>query len=93
LLLDVRPPRGTTLREAWFYAAAPRVVDHAAAQALVREGTAQRLTVPRDRNGSVERLTGVLVAETGAGTRALEVDAPLVGPPRSRSSNTKESKP
>lgn len=92
-LLDVRPPRGTTLEEAWFYAAAPRVVDHAGPQALAREATAHRLTVPRDPDGSVERLTGVLVARTGAGTRALEVDAPLVGPPRPGISNTKESKP
>jgi thiol:disulfide interchange protein DsbD len=92
-LLDVRPPRGTTLREAWFYAAAPRVVDHAGPQTLAREGAAHRLSVPRDRNGSVERLSGVLVAETEDGTRALDVDVPLAGGARTTSSRTKESKP
>ncbi len=92
-LLDVRPPRGTTLREAWFYPASPRVVDHAGPQALAREGTAHRLTVPRDRNGSAERLTGVLVVETGAGTRALDVDLPLAAPSLTTSSRAKETKP
>lgn len=92
-LLDVRPPRGTSLRGAWFYPAAPRVVDHAGPQPLTREGTSHRLAVPRDRNGTAERLKGVLVAETDAGTRALEVDAPLAGAPRAASSSNKESKP
>jgi thiol:disulfide interchange protein DsbD len=92
-LLDVRPPRGTTLREAWFYAAAPRVVDHAGPQALAREGTVHTLTVPSDRNGSAERLTGVLVAETDAGTRAFDVDVPLAVASRTTNSRTKESKP
>jgi thiol:disulfide interchange protein DsbD len=92
-LLDVRPPRGTTLRGAWFYAVVPRVVDHARPQALAREGALHRLAVPRDPNGSVERLTGVLVAETGAGTRALEVDVPLAGATRTANPSHKESKP
>jgi thiol:disulfide interchange protein DsbD len=84
--LAVRPPRGTTLREAYFYPLAPRLLDHGQAQPLTREGAGHRLTLPRDPNGPpTDRLAGVLVAGTGAGTVALEVDVPLAsGPPGAR---------
>ena len=41
----------------------------------------------------LRRQTGVLVAETGDGTRALDVDVPLAGATRTANSRTKESKP
>ncbi|HEX9189694.1 MAG TPA: protein-disulfide reductase DsbD domain-containing protein [Vicinamibacteria bacterium] len=92
LRLLAQPPRGTTLREAWFYPAAPRVLDHAKPQPLAREGTAHRLELPLDPNGATpERLSGVLVAETASGTLALEVDAPLAAP--APTSTRKERKP
>ncbi len=84
LSLVVRPPRGTELREAYFYPAVPRVLDHAQPQTLTREGTAHRLALGRDPNAApLERLAGVLVAATGAGPVAVAVDVPLVrGPAR-----------
>ncbi len=84
LSLVVRPPRGTELREAYFYPAMPRVLDHAQPQTLTREGTAQRLALARDPNAAaVDRLAGVLVAGTGTGPVAVAVDVPLVrGPAR-----------
>jgi hypothetical protein len=84
--LVVRPPRGTTLRDAYFYPVAPRLLDHAQAQPLTREGAGHRLALPRDPNGApADRLAGVLVAGTGAGTVAVEVDVPLVsGAPGAR---------
>jgi thiol:disulfide interchange protein DsbD len=92
LRLLVRAPRGTTLRAAWFYPAAPRVLDHAKPQPLARDGTAHRLDLPLDSNGATpERLSGVLVAETASGTLALEVDAPLAAP--APTSTRKETKP
>jgi len=84
LSLVVRPPRGTELREAYFYPAAPRLLDHAQPQTLTRQGVAHRLALPRDPNGAtVERLAGVLVAATGTGPVAVAVDVPFVpGPAR-----------
>ena len=92
LRLLARAPRGTELREAWFYPAAPRVLDHAKPQPLVREGANHRLDLPLDPNGAApERLAGVLVVETASGTLALDVDAPLArGPaPLPRTQETK----
>ena len=84
LSLVVRPPRGTDLREAYFYPAAPRLLDHAQPQTLTRRGTAHRLELARDPNGApLERLAGVLVAGTGTGPVAVDVDVPFVpGPAR-----------
>jgi DsbC/DsbD-like thiol-disulfide interchange protein len=84
LSLVVRTPPGTELREAYFYPAVPRVLDHAQPQTLTREGTAHRLALARDPNAApLERLAGVLVAATGAGPVAVAVDVPLVrGPAR-----------
>jgi len=84
LSLVVRPPRGTELREAYFYPAAPRLLDHAQPQTLTRQGAAHRLALARDPNAApLERLAGVLVAATGAGPVAVAVDVPLVrGPAR-----------
>jgi len=78
LRLLVRAPRGAALREAWFYPAAPRVLDHAKPQPLLREGATHMLDLPLDPNGAApDRLAGVLVVETASGTLALDVDAPL----------------
>jgi len=84
LSLVVSPPRGTELREAYFYPAVPRVLDHAQPQTLTREGTAHRLALARDPNAApVQRLVGVLVAGTGAGAVAVAVDVSLAhGPAR-----------
>jgi DsbC/DsbD-like thiol-disulfide interchange protein len=84
LSLLIRPPRGTGLREAYFYPATPRVLDHAQPQKLTREGAAHRLAMVRDPNAApLERLAGVLVAGTGRGPVAIAVDVPLVpGPAR-----------
>ncbi len=84
LSLVVRPPRGTELREAYFFPAVPRVLDHAEPQTLTREGTAHRLALARDPNAApLDRLAGVLVAGTGTGPLAVAVDVPLVrGPAR-----------
>jgi thiol:disulfide interchange protein DsbD len=86
LSLVVRPPRGTDLREAYFYPTTPRLLDYAQPQKLTREGVAHRLALARDPNGAPsDRLAGVLVAGTAAGAVAVEVDVPLVsGPPGPR---------
>jgi DsbC/DsbD-like thiol-disulfide interchange protein len=93
LILVVRPPRGTALREAYFYAVTPRLLDYAQPQPLVREGAAHRLHLPRDPNGAPsERLAGVLVAETGSGTVAVEADVKVATGP-ARTSLKQERKP
>jgi DsbC/DsbD-like thiol-disulfide interchange protein len=78
LALSIRPPRGSALAEAYFFATTPRVLDYAKPQALERTKTGYRLLLARDPNGSASnRLAGVLVL-TGAGrSRALEVDVGL----------------
>jgi len=82
LSLVVRPPRGVALRDAYFYPVTPRLLDHAHPQLLTREGAAHRLALARDPNGApADRLAGVLVAGTGAGAAAVEVDVPLVSGP------------
>jgi DsbC/DsbD-like thiol-disulfide interchange protein len=93
LSLVVRPPRGTEIREAYFYPAVPRVLDHAQPQTLTREGAAGRLALSRDPNAApLERLAGVLVAATGAGPVAVAVDVPLVrGPARISLNQERES--
>jgi thiol:disulfide interchange protein DsbD len=93
LSLVVRPPRGTELREAYFYPAVPRVLDHAQPQTLTRDGIARRLALACDPNAApVERLAGVLVAGTGRGTVAVAVDVPLApGPARSSRNEEKGS--
>jgi DsbC/DsbD-like thiol-disulfide interchange protein len=80
--LVVRPPRGTALREAYFYPVTPRLIDYAQPQKLTGEGAVHRLALARDPNGAPsDRLAGVLVAGTGAGALAVEVDVPLVSGP------------
>jgi thiol:disulfide interchange protein DsbD len=77
--LVVHAPRAAALREAYFYPAAARLLDHGQPQTITREGMAHRLALARDPNGaSADRLAGVLVAGTGTGAVAVEVDAPLV---------------
>jgi DsbC/DsbD-like thiol-disulfide interchange protein len=91
--LVVRSPHGAALREAYFYAVTPRLLDYAKAQGLTREGGAHRLELPRDPNGAPsERLAGVLVAGTGNGTVALEVDVRIASGP-ARTSLIQEKKP
>jgi hypothetical protein len=93
LSLVVRPPRGAELREAYFYPAAPRLLDHGQPQTLTRQGASHRLALVRDPNGApVERLAGVLVAGTGIGPVAVDVDAPLVPDP-ARTSLKQERRP
>lgn len=80
--LVVGPPRGTALREAYFYPVTPRLVDYAQPQKLTREGAVHRLALARDPNGArTDRLAGVLVAGSGAAALAVEVDVPLVSGP------------
>jgi thiol:disulfide interchange protein DsbD len=93
LSLVVRPPRGWLLREAYFYPVTPRLVDYARPQELGRDGETYRLSLGRDPNGAPSgRLAGVLVAETGNGTVALEVDVPLASGP-ARTSIKQERRP
>jgi DsbC/DsbD-like thiol-disulfide interchange protein len=93
LTLVARAPRGTALREAYFYPTTPRLLDHAKPQALTREGDVHRLELFRDPNGAPpERLAGVLVAQTGQGTVALEVDVKVTAGP-ARTSLKQERKP
>lgn len=93
LSLVVRPPRGVALRGVYFYPVTPRLLDHAKPQPLTREGAAHRLALARDANGApTDRLAGVLVAETGNGTVAVEVDVPLASSP-ARTSLKQERKP
>jgi DsbC/DsbD-like thiol-disulfide interchange protein len=93
ILLAVRPPHGTSVRDAYFYPVTPRLVDYSRPQGLGREGGAIRLELARDPNGvPAERLNGVLVADTAAGRTALQVDVKLgSGPVRTRIE--KEGKP
>jgi DsbC/DsbD-like thiol-disulfide interchange protein len=91
--LVVRPPRGTALREAYFYPVTPRLIDYAQPQKLTREGAVHRLALARDPNGAPsDRLAGVLVAGTGTGALAVDVDVPLVSGP-ARASLKQEKKP
>lgn len=92
LALRLRPPTGTTLRGAYFYAVTPRVLDYSGPQALAGSGPALRLVLPRDPNGvaSPERLVGVLVAETAGGTIALEVNVPVASGAASSASSASE---
>jgi DsbC/DsbD-like thiol-disulfide interchange protein len=91
--LAVRPPPGTAIRDAYFYPLTPRLVDYSKPQSLRRGNGALRLELARDPNGvSAERLAGVLVAGTSAGTTALDVDVKLVSAP-ARTSIEKERKP
>jgi thiol:disulfide interchange protein DsbD len=90
--LVVRPPAGTKLGEAYFYPVTPRLLDHAQPQSLAREGGVHRLALARDPNGAPpDRLAGVLVAEIGKGTAAVEVDVKLV-PGSARASKTKKER-
>lgn len=91
--LAVRPPHGVALREAYFYPATPRLLDHAQPQTLAREGAVHRLALALDPNGApMGRLAGVLVAGTGDGPLALDVDVGIGSGP-ARASSKQESKP
>jgi DsbC/DsbD-like thiol-disulfide interchange protein len=72
--LVVSPPPGTTLEEAYFYPVTRRVLDYSKPQTLSRVAGGYRLELPRDPNGAaVDRMEGVLVGRTPAGSLALEV--------------------
>ena len=89
--LVVRGP--LALREAYFYPVTPRLLDYAKPQALTGQGAVHRLVLARDPNGApADRLAGVLVAETGGGTDAVEVDVPLAPGP-ARASPMQETRP
>jgi thiol:disulfide interchange protein DsbD len=91
--LAVHAPRGTALRDAYFFPLTPRLVDYSKPQPLRNEGAAYRLEIARDPNGApAARLAGVLVAETASGTSALEVDVPLAAGVR-KTSIDQEGKP
>jgi DsbC/DsbD-like thiol-disulfide interchange protein len=76
--LAVRPPRGTTLEEAYFYPVTRRVLDYSKPQALHREGAGYRLGLPLDpRAKPVDRLRGVLVGKTPKGPVAIAVEVGL----------------
>jgi DsbC/DsbD-like thiol-disulfide interchange protein len=93
LSLVVRPPKGREVRAAYFYPVTLRLVDYARPQELERDGDAYRLVLGRDPNSAPSgRLAGVLVAETGNGTVALEVDVPVASGP-ARTSIKQERKP
>ena len=98
--LVVLPPRGTRLSEAYFYPIPRRVVDYSRAQTLAAEEQGYRIALARDPNGvaAVERLAGVLVARTGAGEKAVEVDVPVKSKTSARAAGdptegTEEGKP
>jgi thiol:disulfide interchange protein DsbD len=93
LSLLVRPPRGTELREAYFFPSVPRLLDHTQPQTLTRRGEGHRLALARDPNGApADRLVGVLVAVTEPGPVAVEVDVPFVPGP-ARTSLKQERRP
>jgi len=77
--LVVRPPSTTSLTEAYFYPIPRRVLDYSEPQELVPEKTGYRIALAPDPNGvsTVDRLSGVLVARTPDGEKAIEVDAPV----------------
>jgi len=78
IALSLKPPKGTAVTSAYFYPETPRMLDYSRAQPLQREGSGIRLDLPRDANGMMAgRLAGVVVAETGHGTLAVEVDAAI----------------
>jgi thiol:disulfide interchange protein DsbD len=78
IALSMRPPRGTSLEEAYLYPLSRRVLDYSMPQVLRQAEGGYRLELPRDANGvAVERLEGVLVGRTTEGPLALEVDVML----------------
>jgi len=78
VVLTVTPPPGTTVSDASFFPVRPRLLDHGKPQRLERTAGGFRLLLPRDPNGTLaQHLDGVLVAQSGGRTRALEVDVAL----------------
>jgi DsbC/DsbD-like thiol-disulfide interchange protein len=78
LALAFSPPRRSILKNAYFYASTPRVLDYARPQTLERTKTGYRLLLARDPNGAtLARLAGVLVIEVDGRPRAYEVDVAL----------------
>lgn len=76
IVLTVRPPRGATVDEPWFYPLAPHLLDHAQPQPVTRSAAGYRVRLPRDPNGTLpERLQGVLTLRAAGGERAFVVDA------------------
>lgn len=80
--LAFRAPRGTTPRGAYLFVDQPLVADYAAPQGFERTACGYRLTVQPAANasGNLQRLTGVLVLEGRAGSRArtaVQVDVPV----------------
>jgi DsbC/DsbD-like thiol-disulfide interchange protein len=74
--LNVHPPTGTVVSDAYFYPATRRVLDYSQAQTLQPSGRGYRLVMARDRNGlsPVPRLAGALEVTTPSGVDTLEVD-------------------
>jgi DsbC/DsbD-like thiol-disulfide interchange protein len=78
LALAVAPPRGTTVKDAYFYPVTRRVIDYSKPQDLRSSGERFTLVLPRDPNAvAVERLEGVLVGRTAGGTMTLAVEVAL----------------
>ncbi len=78
IALAVKPPRGTTLEEAYFFPVTRRVIDYSKPQALHPFDGGYRLELPRHPRGkTVEKLEGVLVGRTAKGTATLQVDVTL----------------
>ena len=73
--LELTPPKGSTLDEAYFYPVTRRVLDYAKPQALGSQGGRYELVLPLKTGDTVvERLEGVLVGRTPKGPVALEVN-------------------
>lgn len=77
--LAFRSPRGEAPRDAYFFAAQPRVIEYAAPQPLRRVAGGHRLELTPAASASQPstRLKGVLVAENRSGPVAVEVDVPI----------------
>lgn len=79
-ILNVAPPRGVTLTEAYFYPFAKRLVDPSKPQRLTSVGKGYTIELPRHRRAKdVTGLEGVLVVHTNQGDVALQVDAEMKG--------------
>ncbi len=76
------PPAGVSPRGAYFFADQPLITEHAAPQGFERADAGYRVTMSPAANapGNLERLTGVLVVESGSLVRrrsAVQVDVPV----------------
>ncbi len=74
IALAILPPRRSPVRQAYFFAAVPHVLDYAKPQSLEATKAGYRLLLPKEGQGLAERLAGVLVLDGGGRQRALAVD-------------------